>query len=154
MSQSLIIHLFEPEVITTGDEVGVMARAMYGTLHEFQPDVEPIKAYLERAIVFFEANRIAAGKRVPVLLSAIGPKIYSLLQSLTSPALPHEKSFDELATILQSHFQPKPLLIAERLHFHCRDQAADESIAEYVAELRRLSTNCEFGDALNDALRD
>ena len=58
MSQSLIIHLFEPEVITTGDEVGVMARAMYGTLHEFQPDVEPIKAYLERAIVFFEANRI------------------------------------------------------------------------------------------------
>ena len=73
---------------------------------------------------------------------------------MTSPALPHEKSFDELATILQSHFQPKPLLIAERFHFHRRDQAADESIAEYVAELRRLSTNCEFGDTLNDALRD
>ena len=117
---------------------------MYGTLQELQPDVEPIKAYLERGNVFFEANSIAAGKQVPVLLSAIGPKIYSLLRSLTSPALPHKKSFDELATILQSHFQPKPLLIAERLHFHCRDQAADESIAEYVAELRRLSTNCEF----------
>jgi len=127
---------------------------MFGTLQEFQPDVETIKAYFERANVFFEANSIAADKRVPVLLSAIGPKIYSLLRSLTSPALPHEKSFDELATILQSHFQPKPLLIAERFHFHRRDQAADESIAEYVAELRRLSTNCEFGDTLNDALRD
>ena len=39
----LLIHLFEPKVITTGDEVGIMARAMYGTLQEFQPDVEPIK---------------------------------------------------------------------------------------------------------------
>ena len=93
-----------------------MARAMFGTLQEFQPDVEPIKAYLERANVFFEANSIAADKRVPVLLSAIGPRIYSLLRNLTSPAVPHEKSFDELATILQSHFQPKPLLIAERFH--------------------------------------
>ena len=146
--------IYEPEVITTGDEVGIMAQAMFGTLQEFQPDVEPIKAYLERANVFFEANSIAADKRVPVLLSAIGPRIYSLLRNLTSPAVPHEKSFDELATILQSHFQPKPLLIAERFHFHRRDQAADESIAEYVAELRRLSTNCEFGATLNDALRD
>ena len=76
------------------------------------------------------------------------------MRSLTSPALPNEKSFDELATTLQSHFQPKPLLIVERFHFHRRDQAADKSIAEYVAELRRLSTNCEFGDTLNDALRD
>ena len=41
-----------------------------------------------------------------------------------------------------------------RFHFHRRDQAADESIAEYVAELRRLSTNCKFGATLNDALRD
>ena len=131
-----------------------MAQTMFGTLQEFQPDVEPIKAYLERANVFFEANSIAADKRVPVLLSAIGPRIYSLLRNLTSPAVPHEKSFDELSTILQSHFQPKPLLIAERFHFHRRDQAADESIAEYVAELRRLSTNCEFGATLNDALRD
>ena len=66
-----------------------MARAMFGTLQEFQPDVEPIKAYLERANVFFEANSIAADKRVPVLLSAIGPRIYSLLRNLTSPDVPH-----------------------------------------------------------------
>ena len=59
-----------------------------------------------------------------------------------------------MATILKSHFEPKPLLIAERFHFHRRDQAAGETIAEYVAELRRLSTHCDFGDTLNDALRD
>ena len=130
-SESLI-HLFEPKVITTGDEVGIMARAMYGTLQEFQPDVEPIKAYLERANVFFEANSIAAGKRVPVLLSAIGPKIYSLLRSLTSPALPHEKSFDELATILQSHFQPKPLSLT-----YCRTISSSSSCGRVDRRIRR-----------------
>ena len=45
-------------------------------------------------------------------------------------------------------------MIAQRFHFHCRDQAVGESIAEYVAELRRLSTHCEFGAFLNEALRD
>ena len=45
-------------------------------------------------------------------------------------------------------------MIAERFYFHRRNQSATESIAEYVAELRRLATHCEFGDYLNDALRD
>ena len=29
-----------------------------------------------------------------------------------------------------------------------------ESISEYVAELRRLATHCEFADYLQQALRD
>ena len=58
--------IYKPEVITTGDEVGIMTRAMFGTLQEFQPDVEAIKAYLEHATVFFEVNNIIANKRVPV----------------------------------------------------------------------------------------
>ena len=91
---------------------------------------------------------------MPVLLSVVGAKTYALLCSLTSPTLPQEKSFDELAAALTSHFQPKPLLIAERFHFHRRDQSMEESIAEYVAELRRLATDCEFGDYLGEALRD
>ena len=56
--------------------------------------------------------------------------------------------------MLKVHFQPKPLVIAERFHFHCRDQAVGESIADYVAQLRHLSAHCEFGEYLNDALRD
>ena len=49
---------------------------------------------------------------------------------------------------------PKPLVIAERFYFYRRNQAADETMAAYVAELRRLSAHCEFGDFLEDALRD
>ena len=131
-----------------------MATAALGTLQEFKPDAETIAAYLERVNLYFEANDIAAEKRVVVLLNAIGSKTYSLLRSLTAPDLPQSKSLDALVKMLKDHFEPKPLLIAERFYFHRRDQAVGETISEYVAELRRLATTCEFGDFLNDALRD
>ena len=45
-------------------------------------------------------------------------------------------------------------MIAERFHFHCRQQAAGESVANYVAELRKLALHCQFGPYLMEALRD
>ena len=131
-----------------------MAKPMFGTLQEFLPDSEPIAAYLERVAVYFDANEVKEDKQVPVLLSVVGSKVYALLRSLAAPKLPKELPFQELEALLKAHFSPKPLTIAERFHFHRRGQAVGESIAEYLAELRRLATHCEFADFLDQALRD
>ena len=125
-----------------------------GSLTEFKPESERIEAYLERVQLFFDANGIQDEKKVAVLLTVIGSTTYALLSSLLAPQKPREKSFEELAATLRCHFEPKPLVIAERFHFHRRNQASGESISDYVAELRRLATNCEFGDYLEQALRD
>ena len=54
-----------------------------------------------------------------------------------------------------NHYAPKRVVIAERFHFYRRNQAPGESIAEFVAELRKLSTHCSFKDSqLEEALRD
>ena len=111
-------------------------------MQEFQLELESISAYLERVHLFFLTNDIGADKKVAVLLSVIGAKTYTLLRSL---ALPQDKSFDELQQHLKHHFEPEPLVVAERFRFHRRGQAADESIAEYLAELKRLTTHCKFG---------
>ena len=43
----------------------------------------------------------------------------------------------------------------ERFLFYRQNQARGESIAEFVAELRKLSTHCNFKDnQLEEALRD
>ena len=55
---------------------------------------------------------------------------------------------------LKSHFEPKPLVISERFVFNKRQQKSDETVADYVAALRKLSIHCKFGDFLDDALRD
>ena len=71
-----------------------------------------------------------------------------------APTKPKEKSFDELVEALSGHFEPKPIIIAERYHFHKRNQAAGESVAQFIAELRRLARHCEFKTFLEEALRD
>ena len=45
-------------------------------------------------------------------------------------------------------------MITEHFHFHRCNQGSGESVTEYVVELRRLATHCQFGEYLDEALRD
>ena len=56
--------------------------------------------------------------------------------------------------LVHDHHQPRPSTIVQRFNFHTRIQKSGETISEYVAQLRRLSEYCEFGDTLEDMLRD
>ena len=129
------------------------ARAI-GHIGEYDPQSENITSYLERLSLYMDANAVADERKVPVLLTVIGAKVYGILKSLTSPDLPKAKSLDDLQKALKSHYDPKPLVIAERFRFYQRNQTDSESVAEYAAELRRLTIRCEFKDFLPEALRD
>ena len=126
--------------------------ATFGRIEEFSPEKETISNYLERVEIFFQANTIADEKKVPVFLSIARGNIYALLHSLLSPTKPQEKTFAELEAELKKHFEPKKIIIAERFNFHRRNQASDESITEYVAELCKLAASCEFGGSLEESL--
>ena len=126
----------------------------YGCLTEFLPESDSAKAYLERAQLYFTANSVPRDKQVAILLSSIGASTYSLLSDLVAPDAPSSKSLAEISTILRGHFESKRVVIAERFHFHKRDQAVGETISEFDAALRKLATHCKFGDALEEVLRD
>ena len=70
--------------------------------------------YLERVQLFFKANRIADKKKVPVLLSVIEEQTYALLSDLLAPDKPESKTVEQLEEVLQKHYEPKPVVIAER----------------------------------------
>ena len=127
--------------------------ALIGRIDPFDRSEEDWHTYVERLDQYFEANNIK-DKKVPAFISLIGPKTYGLLKNLLAPEKPSTKSYKELVDILGKHLAPKPLVIAERFRFHKRDQREGESVTAYLAELRRLTEYCEFGDYLNDALRD
>ena len=127
----------------------------FGTLKEFQPESDAIKAYyLERVELYFTANSVDEDKQVPILLSAIGSATYALLSDLLAPDPPKTKSLSEISDVLRRHYELKRAVIAERFHFHKRDQAVGESITDYDAALRRLATHCRFGATLEEVLRD
>ena len=54
---------------------------------------------------------------------------------------------------MKSHFDPKPLIIGECYRFH-KQMQQEEIVAQYVAELCKLTELCVFKDFLEEALRD
>ena len=144
--------------MSSGDEIPshtvVRMATQYGQLQEFKPDSDSIKSYLERVSLYFTANDVADGKRVPVLLSSIGASTYVVLSDLLALEKPATKTFDEISTALSNHFEPKRSVITERFHFHKRNQATDETISNFDAALQKLAAHCEFGGTLQETLCD
>ena len=85
------------------------------------------------------------------MLTVIGPKHYALVHTLLEPT---SKSVDELLDALGKYFEPTPIVIAERFYFYKRNQGSEETVSQFMAELRRLATHCNFGSKLEEALRD
>ena len=118
-------------------------------------EVEEVTTYLKRVNLFFLANELPEVKQVPIFLNIVGATTYGLLRSLLAPDEPKDKSMTDIAAALKGHFEPKRNIVAERFHFHRRNQYPEESVTEYMAELRRLATRCSFERAyLEEVLRD
>ena len=129
--------------------------SLLGNIDAFNPEHDNWPEYYEMLEQYFLANDIEDNKkRTATLLTIIGKETYSLLTTLMSPDKPSSKKADELNGILTSHFQPTPIVIAERYKFYSRNQGESENIATYVAELRKLTKYCEFKAFLDEALRD
>ena len=73
---------------------------------------------------------------------------YRLLASLVASRKPGKVDYTEEFRALKEHMKPKPIKIAERFRFYKR------SLKQYLAELRRLASTCEFHEFLNEALCD
>ena len=80
--------------------------------------------------------------------------MYTVLKSLTTLTLPAECEFRRLKEVLVQHYKPTPLIIAERFAFHKRDQLPEEKVNDFLTELRKLPQSCDFGDFLEQALRE
>ncbi|KAG7520092.1 hypothetical protein JOB18_022969 [Solea senegalensis] len=111
--------------------------------------------YCEILQHFFLAYKLTdAGQQKAILLSSVGSQTYGLMRNLVSPAKPGDKSFDELVKLLKDHFNAKPSEIVQRCRFNSRVRMPGESVKEYVAMLRKLVQDCNYGERLSEMLRD
>ena len=145
-------------VLNIGDEDQVYeylkTMAKFGHIAEYCQQ-EDWSIYADRLSNFFIANDITSTvKRRALLLTVIGQDTYSLLRDLVFPKKPEECEYDDIIKTLHDHFQPKRSVIMERFKFNTRVRQENESIATYIAELKQLAVFCEFGNTLEDMLRD
>ena len=132
-----------------------MASQVHGSVGPFDSSQEDWRSYTERLEQYFAANDVAgAGKQRAILLSSCGASTYQLIRNLVAPDQPKGRSFYELVKLVQDHHQPPPSAIVQRFNFHSRSRRQGETVSAFVAELRKLSEYCQFGDTLSDMLRD
>ena len=126
-----------------------------GSPEAFEPSSDDWRLYAQRFEHFLLVNGIEDdSKRRHLLLALIGNSTFKLLTNLVAPKKPGELSYKEICEQLEKQFSPKPVKLAERFRFYNRRQHSEETVAEYLAELRKLAINCEFGNFLEDALCD
>lgn len=88
------------------------------------------------------------------MLSSVGSQTYSLMRNLVSPVKLGNKTFDELVKLLKDRFKPEPSEIVQRFKFNSSGRKPGESVMAYVAVLRKLAQDCNYGDKLSEMLRD
>ena len=79
---------------------------------------------------------------------------HMVFKGLTAPNLPGSRAFNDLVKLMEDPGNPRRNPIAERFKFNMRNRKADKSVSAYVAELRRLSQYCKYGNSLDSMLRD
>eukprot|EP00731_Ephydatia_muelleri_P019872 Em0012g697a len=128
---------------------------VHGNLRVFDRDLEDWASYCERVEQYFIANGISnADRKRAILLSVCGPATFKLIRSLIAPDKPSDKSFEQIVKAVSDHLCPTPSSILQRFYFNSCVQKESESIAQFVAELRRLAVHCEFEGTLEIMLRD
>ena len=138
----------------SGDEDGMAGLLV--KIEPFDQTVDEWPQYVERLEHFFKANGIVGDenkdKRRSIFLTVVGAAPYKLLRSLLAPKV-DDKTFEQLTEILANHYSLPPSEVVQRYRFNSRMRAPGESVATYVAKLRRLAEFCNYGDSLK-MLRD
>lgn len=132
-----------------------MAAGYTPSIGRFDESNEAIENYLQRLEAWLSVNDIDdAGKKRDVLISEIGPAPYATLKDLAYPAAVNAKSFDELQELLLSHYKPQTTSLTDRYKLNYRKQEPNESMTQFIAALKKLSSTCNYGDQLEERLRD
>uniref|UniRef100_A0A6B0V5U0 Putative tick transposon n=1 Tax=Ixodes ricinus TaxID=34613 RepID=A0A6B0V5U0_IXORI len=119
--------------------------AHHGRIPEFFPGGN-WSSWLERLEFYFEAKNItSSAKKRAVLLTSCGESTYDTVRALLAPKKPSEVEVEDIIKSLNEHYDPKPAELLSRFKFHQRNQTPTESISEYVAALRKIAADCNFG---------
>lgn len=128
--------------------------AFFGELPHFYGEFGDWQVFTERLEQFFEINDVPDEKKRAILITCIGDDVYKTLRDVCHPALPKEKTFDELCELLNKQFVKKTSVFRERCSFYNAKQQSKETISSWFARIKSLSVDCKFGDKFDAVLLD
>ncbi|CAB3254965.1 unnamed protein product [Arctia plantaginis] len=103
---------------------------------------------------FFINDVTEEKKKIALFITLIGSESYETLKNLVSPEVPSSLSYTKLVEVLKGHYIEKKSAIAARYEFYQYKQKENQSINDFVVQIKRLAANCQFKTFLKEALRD
>lgn len=103
--------------------------------------------------IYFEACELAKKSpviQVNILLHVVGEQCRELYEQLNVKC----ETVDKVLETFKGHFDQRKNVTVERYKFFTRNQHGGESIEQYVYDLKKLSTTCEFGTLCDSLIRD
>ncbi|UYV78273.1 K02A2.6-like [Cordylochernes scorpioides] len=112
----------------------------------FDPNKEIFKYYRQRFENYIKMKDIYQDKKrsAQMLLNSIGASNYNILAALVAPTTPGELDYEELIKELEKHLAPRRSTLVSQHYFLSTYQQDKDSIADFVASLRRDIADCEF----------
>lgn len=111
----------------------------------FDKKKESFKNYMERFKNYVSLKNVSdkefCGK---LLLNSIGAETFNVITALAVPNVLGEMAYDDLVRTMEAHLSPKKNVLVAQHQFLCKYQKEQQSIGDFVAELRASASECEF----------
>lgn len=121
----------------------------------FDPDTMLWKRWHQQCEGAFLIMNITKDKeKVPYLLHYLGQKVFAKLCDYMDDEDVYKKDYSVLVKKLKELYEPKVIEIAECFKFQCRKQQKNESVQDFLTEIKKLAQSCGFGEFLDTALRN
>lgn len=120
----------------------------------FNPAATKFDRWVKRLEVSFRIFKVAEADKRDFLLHFMGGATYDVLCNKLNAVAPEDQTYDQIVTLLQAHYSPAPLEILENFKFKSRKQQENESLQDYVTDLEKLALTCNFGNHLENAIRN
>lgn len=131
-----------------------MGYSYAGEIPTFYGDFSDWNVFRDRLDQYLEINDLVAEKQRATLLTCLHEDVYKIVRDFFHPALPKEKTFDEICDFLNKQFGKKTSVYRERRAFYNAKQEENESATAWFERVKSLSVECKFGVRYSPILLD
>ena len=89
-----------------------------------------------------------------LLLHSAGIQVQEIYFSSVTDEVHANNNFDQTINLLDNYFIPRANVPFERHLFRQEGQKSDETVDQFVCRLKQRASTCEFGNNLNEQIRD
>lgn len=155
---------FQKQLCNVNKRTLKMADASQSSISPFEPgEMSTVSARWKKwkrsFQIFLEVNNVTiASRKRSYLLHCVGPQVQDVffsLQGEDAPEVPTgSDEYKEAVKLLDDYFLPMKCLPLERHKFRNIEQANDEPIERFVLRLREQGNLCEYGDHLDEEIKE